>query len=76
MSNQREDPEHNFRPAAGGQRLSAARRSRCTDGFPFTPIIKFPYYDLIGKLIVWGPDRPTAINRMKRALRECALTGY
>jgi acetyl-CoA carboxylase, biotin carboxylase subunit len=35
-----------------------------------------PYYDsLIGKLIVWGQDRPTAIERMKRALRECAITG-
>jgi acetyl-CoA carboxylase biotin carboxylase subunit len=35
-----------------------------------------PYYDsLIGKLIVWGIDRPTAIERMKRALRECAITG-
>ncbi|MEM6590669.1 MAG: acetyl-CoA carboxylase biotin carboxylase subunit, partial [Cyanobacteria bacterium P01_C01_bin.73] len=35
-----------------------------------------PYYDsLVGKLIVWGPDRTTAISRMKRALRECAITG-
>ncbi len=35
-----------------------------------------PYYDsLIGKLIVWGRDRQTAIERMKRALRECAITG-
>ncbi len=35
-----------------------------------------PYYDsLIGKLIVWGPDRPAAIQRMKRALREFAITG-
>jgi acetyl-CoA carboxylase biotin carboxylase subunit len=35
-----------------------------------------PYYDsLIGKLIVWAENRDTAIKRMKRALRECAITG-
>jgi acetyl-CoA carboxylase biotin carboxylase subunit len=30
---------------------------------------------LIGKLIVWGADRQTAMQRMRRALRECAITG-
>jgi acetyl-CoA carboxylase, biotin carboxylase subunit len=30
---------------------------------------------LIGKLIVWGETRDLAIKRMKRALRECAITG-
>ena len=30
---------------------------------------------LIGKLIVWGKDRNTAIKRMNRALNECAVTG-
>ena len=35
-----------------------------------------PFYDsLIGKLIVWGKDRNTAIKRMNRALNECAVTG-
>jgi acetyl-CoA carboxylase, biotin carboxylase subunit len=34
------------------------------------------YYDsLLSKIIVWGQDRTTAINRMKRALREYGLTG-
>jgi len=30
---------------------------------------------IIGKLIVWGKDRNTAIKRMNRALNECAVTG-
>ncbi|MFS8802327.1 acetyl-CoA carboxylase biotin carboxylase subunit, partial [Synechococcus sp. R60.2] len=35
-----------------------------------------PYYDsLLGKLIVWGPNRAAAIRRMQRALGECAITG-
>jgi acetyl/propionyl-CoA carboxylase alpha subunit len=34
------------------------------------------YYDsLLAKLIVWGPDRDTAIARSLRALREFTITG-
>ncbi|MCU1455591.1 MAG: accA [Acidimicrobiales bacterium] len=34
------------------------------------------YYDnLVGKLIVWGSDRTTAIDRMKRAVREFRIDG-
>jgi acetyl-CoA/propionyl-CoA carboxylase, biotin carboxylase, biotin carboxyl carrier protein len=34
------------------------------------------YYDnLVGKLIVWGEDRPTAIRRMERALKEFRIEG-
>jgi acetyl-CoA/propionyl-CoA carboxylase, biotin carboxylase, biotin carboxyl carrier protein len=34
------------------------------------------YYDnLVGKLIVWGKDRPTAIARTIRALEEMRVTG-
>jgi len=35
-----------------------------------------PFYDsLIGKLLVWGKDRPMAIKRMQRALSEFRLQG-
>ena len=35
-----------------------------------------PYYDsLMGKLVVWGPDRDTALARAKQALSEFAIEG-
>jgi acetyl/propionyl-CoA carboxylase alpha subunit len=35
-----------------------------------------PYYDsLLGKLVVWGPDRPTAIARSRVALDELLVDG-
>ncbi len=73
-----EDPKHNFRPHPG--RISAylppGGLGVRMDSHVYTDYEIPPYYDsLIGKLIVWGENREVAIKRMKRALRECAITG-
>ncbi|MEM9541520.1 MAG: acetyl-CoA carboxylase biotin carboxylase subunit [Cyanobacteria bacterium P01_E01_bin.42] len=73
-----EDPAHNFRPHPG--RISAylppGGPGVRIDSHVYTDYEIPPYYDsLIGKLIVWGPNRETAIRRMKRALQECAIAG-
>lgn len=73
-----EDPDHNFRPNPGriSGYLAPGGMGVRMDSHVYTDYEIPPYYDsLIGKLIVWGPDRKTAIHRMKRALRECAITG-
>lgn len=73
-----EDPKHNFRPHPG--RISAylppGGPGVRMDSHVYTDYEIPPYYDsLIGKLLVWGETRDKAIERMKRALRECAITG-
>lgn len=73
-----EDPKHNFRPHPG--RISAylppGGPGVRMDSHVYTDYEIPPYYDsLIGKLIVWGENRDLAIKRMRRALRECAITG-
>ncbi len=73
-----EDPEHNFRPSPGriSGYLPPSGPGVRMDSHVYTDYEIPAYYDsLIGKLIVWAPDRPSAIRRMKRALRECAVTG-
>ncbi|HEY9632417.1 MAG TPA: acetyl-CoA carboxylase biotin carboxylase subunit [Coleofasciculaceae cyanobacterium] len=73
-----EDPDHNFRPQPGriSGYLPPGGPGVRMDSHVYTDYEIPPYYDsLIGKLIVWGPNRDAAIKRMKRALRECAITG-
>ncbi|QZZ22196.1 acetyl-CoA carboxylase biotin carboxylase subunit [Leptothermofonsia sichuanensis E412] len=73
-----EDPDHNFRPHPGriNGYLPPSGPGVRMDSHVYTDYEIPPYYDsLIGKLIVWGSDRPAALRRMRRALRECAITG-
>jgi acetyl-CoA carboxylase, biotin carboxylase subunit len=73
-----EDPDYNFRPNPGriSGYLPPSGPGVRMDSHVYTDYEIPPYYDsLIGKLIVWGSDRPAAIRRMRRALRECAITG-
>ena len=72
------DPKYNFMPSPGkienlilpggpGVRL---------DTHIYNNYEVSPFYDsLIGKLIVWGKDRPMAIKRMQRALSEFQIEG-
>mgnify|MGYP005855378287 CR=1 FL=1 len=73
-----EDPARDFMPSPGT--VSSLR-------VPGGPGVRFdtllydgytvpPFYDsLLGKLVVWAPDRPRAIARLKRALGELEVTG-
>jgi acetyl-CoA carboxylase biotin carboxylase subunit len=73
-----EDPDRNFRPHPGtiSGYLPPGGPGVRMDSHVYTDYEIPAYYDsLIGKVVVWGRDRPTAIRRMKRALRECAITG-
>ncbi len=73
-----EDPDHDFRPTPGkiSGYLPPGGPGVRMDSHVYTDYEISPYYDsLIGKLIVWAPNRDMAIRRMKRALRECAITG-
>jgi acetyl-CoA carboxylase biotin carboxylase subunit len=73
-----EDPRHNFRPAPGTITgwLPPGGPGVRFDSHVYTGYEIPPFYDsLIGKLIVWGEDRPAALRRMRRALSECAVIG-
>jgi len=73
-----EDASNDFRPGAGTvERYHAPGGPGVRmDSHLFTGYDVPPYYDsLLGKLIVWGPDRATAIARGRVALAELVVDG-
>jgi acetyl-CoA carboxylase, biotin carboxylase subunit len=73
-----EDPEHDFRPGAGlvEQYHAPGGPGVRMDSHLYTGYEVPPFYDsLLGKLIVWGPDRASAIARGRVALEELVVDG-
>jgi acetyl-CoA carboxylase biotin carboxylase subunit len=73
-----EDPEHDFRPAPGRiDRFQPPQGPGVrVDTFLESGSVITPFYDsLVAKLVVWDENRPAAIARGERALRELVLEG-
>jgi len=73
-----EDPAHDFRPSAGiVERYHAPGGPGIRMDSHLYPGYEVPpFYDsLLGKLIAWGPDRATAIERGRAALDELVVDG-
>ncbi len=73
-----EDPESGFMPSTGTlhhYRLPAGPGVRVDSGVVLWSEIPIYYDPMIAKLAVWGKDRPEAIARTRRALREYRLSG-
>ena len=73
-----EDTEHDFRPQAGivENYLPPGGPGVRMDSHLYSGYEVPPYYDsLLGKLVVWGPDRAAAIARSRAALDELIVDG-
>jgi acetyl-CoA/propionyl-CoA carboxylase biotin carboxyl carrier protein len=73
-----EDATRNFLPSPGTlQRLRfpSGPGVRWDGGYQEGDTISQFYDNLIGKLVVWAPDRERAIDRLVRALREFEVSG-
>ena len=72
-----EDPAHDFLPSTGViTHLEAPRELvRVDTGVRKGDAISVYYDPLIAKLIVWAPDRDTAVSRLRGALAEYQVAG-
>ena len=73
-----EDPDAGFMPSPGritGLRVPDGPGIRDDSGVEPGGEVPIFYDPLISKLIAWGADRPQAIARMQRALREYEVRG-
>jgi acetyl-CoA carboxylase biotin carboxylase subunit len=73
-----EDPLRNFLPSTGPVvhlELPTGPGVRWDGGIRAGFEVSLHYDPLLGKLVTWGPDRETAIDRMARALDELVVVG-
>jgi acetyl-CoA carboxylase biotin carboxylase subunit len=74
-----EDPDRDFEPDKRGRIetfIPPAGPGTRVDTYVQSGWTVPPFYDsLVAKIIVWAEDRPTAIDRMLRALKETTLDG-
>ncbi len=73
-----EDPDQGFLPSPG--RITHLRSPsgpgiREDGGYELNGEVPIFYDSLVSKLIAWGTDRPEAIARMQRALKEYEIAG-
>lgn len=73
-----EDPERDFLPVSGSIELfippggpGVRVDSHIYSGYT----LPRAYDSLLGKIVTWGKDRTEALNRMRRALKECVIAG-
>ncbi len=73
-----EDCSKGFRPSPGTitkLRVPSGPGVRWDGGYEEGDTISQYYDNLVGKLVVWAPDRDRAIKRLLRALREFEIVG-
>ncbi|MDR1624966.1 MAG: biotin/lipoyl-binding protein [Spirochaetia bacterium] len=71
-----EDPNHGFRPAPGKVlrfRIPSGPGIRVDSGIEEGSVISPDFDSMAAKIIAYGPDRPTAIARLERALQEMRI---
>jgi acetyl-CoA carboxylase, biotin carboxylase subunit len=73
-----EDPDEDFLPSPGeitALELPGGPGVRVDTALAVGDVVP-PFYDsMVAKLAVWGPDRPTALARARRALTEYRVEG-